>query len=154
VRFGEQLGLRLAEAHGLAAGALHLPRQENPDADEGDERQAVDEQRHKPVVAVGLRTRGDGDVLLVERLDQRRVVGRIGREGAIVGVMAADVVPGDGHFPDAALIDVRQQLAEGDLLGLLLRALTLKQHHQRHEKQADDHPEGEIAVRWGSCHKS
>ena len=32
MRFGQQLGLRLAEAHGLAARPLHLPRQEDPRA--------------------------------------------------------------------------------------------------------------------------
>ena len=34
VRLGEQLGARLAEAERLAARSLHLPRQEDPHADQ------------------------------------------------------------------------------------------------------------------------
>ena len=34
MRLGQELGLGLAEAHGPAAAALHLPRQEDPGADE------------------------------------------------------------------------------------------------------------------------
>ena len=48
MRLGEQLGARLAEAHRLAAGALHLARQENPHADQRDERQPRDQQRDEP----------------------------------------------------------------------------------------------------------
>ena len=55
MRLGQELGLRLAEAHGFAAGALHLPRQENPHTQKGDQRQAVDEQRHQPRIAVRRR---------------------------------------------------------------------------------------------------
>ena len=43
MRFGQKLGARLAEAQRLAAGALHLPRQENPHADQRDERQPGDQ---------------------------------------------------------------------------------------------------------------
>ena len=39
MRLGQQLGARLAEAHRLAGAALHLARQENPHADQRDERQ-------------------------------------------------------------------------------------------------------------------
>ena len=39
LRLRQQLRLRLAKAHGAAGAALHLARQENPHAEEGDERQ-------------------------------------------------------------------------------------------------------------------
>ena len=39
MRLGQKLGARLAEAQRLAAGALHLARQEYPHADQRDERQ-------------------------------------------------------------------------------------------------------------------
>ena len=74
MRLGQHLGARLAEAHRLAGAALHLARQENPHADQRDEGQPRDEQRHEPGHIVALRTRGDGDALAIEALDQRRVV--------------------------------------------------------------------------------
>ena len=52
MRLGQQLGARLAEAQRLAAGALHLARQEDPHADQRDERQPGDQQRHEPRHAV------------------------------------------------------------------------------------------------------
>ena len=70
MRLGEQLGARLAEAERLAAGALHLPRQEYPHADQRDERQPRDQQRHEPWHVVLLRARGDRDALAVEPLDK------------------------------------------------------------------------------------
>ena len=39
MRLGQHLGARLAEAHGLARATLHLTRQENPHADQRNERQ-------------------------------------------------------------------------------------------------------------------
>jgi hypothetical protein len=39
VRLGQKLGAALAEAERLAAGALHLAAEENPHADQRDERQ-------------------------------------------------------------------------------------------------------------------
>ena len=39
MRLGQHLGARLAKAHRLAGAALHLPRQEDPDADQRNERQ-------------------------------------------------------------------------------------------------------------------
>ena len=41
MRLGEELRAALAEAERLAARPLHLPRQENPHADQRDERQPV-----------------------------------------------------------------------------------------------------------------
>ena len=89
MRLRQQFRLGLAETHGFPAGPLHLPRQEEVDAEEGEQRQPVDEQRHKPGIAFRRRPRGDRDILGIELLDQRRVVRRIGREGpAVVRIMA------------------------------------------------------------------
>ena len=43
MRLGEKFGARLAKTQRLAAGALHLARQENPDADQRHERQPGDQ---------------------------------------------------------------------------------------------------------------
>src|SRR5262249_15393886 len=48
VRLGQKLGSTLAKAERLAAGALHLPRQEDPNADQGDKRQPRNQQRNQP----------------------------------------------------------------------------------------------------------
>ncbi len=80
MRLGQKLGLRLAEAHRLAGAALHLARQENPHADQRDERQPRHQKRHEPRHLLLRRARGDGDALAVEALHQRRIVRRIGVE--------------------------------------------------------------------------
>ena len=145
MRLGQELGLRLAEAHGFAAGPLHLPRQEDPDAEEGDQRQAVDEQRHQPGIAVRRRLGRDRDVLGVELLHQRRIVRRIGGEGPVVlQIMAGDLVAGDRHVANIALVDILQELAEGDLLRLRLAPRVLEQHDQRNDEKKNDDPEGEV----------
>ncbi len=144
MRLGQKLRLRLAEAHGLAAGALHLPRQEDPHAENRDERQPVDEQRQKPVIAVGRRLRRNRDVLFVETLHQRRIIRRIGRERAIIRKMAGDLIAGDGHFAHMARVDLGQQLAEADVLRGRALSRVLEQHHQRHHEQDNDHPQCEV----------
>ena len=53
VRLGQKLGAALAEAERLAAGALHLPRQENPHADQRHERQPRNQQRNEPGHVLG-----------------------------------------------------------------------------------------------------
>ena len=145
VRLGQKLGARLAEAQRLAAGALHLPRQEYPHADQRDERQPRHQQRHEPRHAVALRPRGDRDALAVEALHQRRIVRRIGLEAAAVGEGAVDVRPLDQHVADLALIDLAQELRERDVLRRGALAGILEQREQRQQQQNDDHPEGEVA---------
>ena len=116
MRLGEQLGARLAEAERLAAGALHLPRQENPHADQRDERQPGDQQRDEPRHVVARRPRGDRDALVIEVLHQRRIARRVGLEGAAVGESAVDFRTLDQDVADAALIDLVEQLRERNVL--------------------------------------
>ena len=70
MRLGQKLCARLAEAERFAAGALHLSRQENPHADQRDEGQPGDQQRHEPGHILGLRPRRNRDALVVEALNQ------------------------------------------------------------------------------------
>src|SRR5262249_39631711 len=58
VRLGQQLGTALAEAERLAAGALHLARQEYPYANQRDEGEPRDQERHEPrhIVLLGTRS--------------------------------------------------------------------------------------------------
>ena len=145
MRLGQKLGLRLAEAHRLAAGALHLAREEDPDADQRDERQPGDQQRDEPGHVLRLRTRGDRDALVVEALHQRRIVRRIGLEAAAVGVGAVDLRALDDDVAHAALIDLVEELREGDVRATRALAGILEQREQRKQQQDDDHPQGEIA---------
>ncbi len=98
VRLGQKLGARLSEAERLAARPLHLPRQEDPHADQRDEGQPRDQQRHEPRHVGLLRTRGDRHALGVELLDQAGIVRRVGLEAAAVGERAVDLRdPGSGR---------------------------------------------------------
>ena len=145
VRLGQKLGRDFAEAERLAAGALHLPRQENPHADQRDERQPGDQQRHEPGHVLGLRPRRDRDALVVEALHQGRVARRIGLEGAAVGEGAMDFRTLDQHVAHAALVDLVEQLRKRNVLRGGVLARILEQREQRQQQQNDDDPKGEIA---------
>src|SRR6204780_4118470 len=114
---GQHLGARFAEAHRLAGAALHLPRQEDPDADQRDERQPRDQERHEPRHVVARRLRGDLNLAVVQPRDQRRVVRRIGLEARAVVEGAVDFRPLDDDVAHVTLIDLGQQLREGNILG-------------------------------------
>src|SRR5262249_9985669 len=106
MRFGEQLGAAFTEAERLAAGALHLPRQENPHADQRDEWQPRDQQRNEPRHVVRLRARSDLHTFIVEALNQRWIARRVGLEGASVGIGAVNFRTLDEHVAHPALVDV------------------------------------------------
>ena len=115
MRLGQKLGAALAEAERLAAGALHLARQENPHADQSDKRQPRNQERNEPGDILGLRTRGDIDVLIVEALHQRRIARRVGLEGLAVIIGAVDFRPLNDHLAHTALIDLVEQSREGNI---------------------------------------
>ena len=115
MRLGQKLGAALAEAERLAAGALHLARQENPHADQRDKRQPRNQERNEPGHILGLRTRGDINVLIVEALHQRRIARRVGLEGLAVIVGAVDFRPLNDHLAHTALIDLVEQSREGNI---------------------------------------
>ena len=145
MRLGQHLGARLAKAHRLAGAALHLPRQEDPHADQRDERQPGDQQRDEPRHVVAGRLRGDRDLAVIEALDQRRIVRRIGLEAGAVGEGAVDLRPLDHDVANVVLVDLAQQLRERNVLRG--RALTriLEKREQCQQQQDNDDPEGEIA---------
>ncbi len=145
MRLRQKLGAALAEAERLAAGALHLPRQKYPHADERDEGEPGDEQRHEPRHVVLLRPRGDRHALAVEPLDQARVIRCVGLEAAAVGEGPVDLGTLDQHVAHPALIDLGEQLREGNVLRRGTLPRILEQGEQREKQQHDDHPEGEIA---------
>ncbi len=148
MRLGQKLGAALAEAKRFSAGALHLPGQEYPYADQGDEGQPRDQQRHEPGDVVRLRTRRDGYALAVEPLDQAGIIGRIGVEGPSAARLregAVDLRTLDDDIAHIALVDFGEQLREGDVLRGRARARILKQREEGEQQKDNDHPEGEIA---------
>ena len=96
------LALRLAEAHGAAGAVLHLAGHEDPQADEDDEGQRIDQQRHEPGRALGRRASRDLHALLGQGLQQRRIaIGRIGHEAAAVREGAGNLLARDHDIGDA-----------------------------------------------------
>ena len=115
MRLGQHLGARLAKAHRLAGAALHLPRQEDPDADQRDERQPRNQQRHEPRHVVAGRLRGDRDLAVIEARDQRRVVRRIGLEARAVGEGAVDFRPLDDDVANVDLASTSVSSCENEM---------------------------------------
>ena len=145
MRLGQKLGAALAEAERLAAGALHLARQENPHADQRDKRQPRNQERNEPGHILGLRTRGDIDVLVVEALHQRRIARRVGLEGLAVIVGAVDFRALNDDLAHTALIDLVKQSREGNIRrGRVLTGI-LEQREQRQQQQDNDDPQCEIS---------
>ncbi len=145
MRLGQHLGARLAEAHRLAGAALHLPRQEHPDTDQRDEWQPGDQQRHEPRHVVARRFGGNVHLGIIQALDQRRVVRRIGLESRPVGEGAVDIRPLDDDVANLVLIDLAQQLREGDFLRGSALTRILEERKQCQQQQNNNYPEGEIA---------
>ena len=144
MRLGEHFGFRFAKAHGFAARPLHLPGQENPHSKEGDQRQAIDQQSSEPRIPLRGRPGCDRDILLVKILDQRGIIGGIGREGPTICIIARHLMAGDRDIAHTALVDIHQQLAKGNFRCLGSLSGILEQHHQSDNQQENDHPEGKI----------
>ncbi|KAF2989337.1 hypothetical protein MJC1_03487 [Methylocystis sp. MJC1] len=138
LRLGEELGLRLAKAHGPAARpALHLTRHIDPHADEEQQRQTVHDERREPARIVARWLGADLHLLGFELLHQRRVIRRIGREAAIVAEMAGDFIARDHDVMDAAFIDLHKQLAEGNL-ARRGASLLLLEHGKQNARDCDE----------------
>ena len=140
---GHHLGLGLAKAHGPAGAALHLTHEEDPDADQQQDRQAVQEQAQQ-AAAGGLHV--DVRALRFQALDQVFLIaGRHGRERLARVVLDLDGGAAKCRSLDLAGVHPLQQLGIGDLAGRASR-LTAAGHHavQPDEHDNNDAPNGEI----------
>ena len=94
----EQPRAALAERHGATATrpALHLAHEVDPDADQQQDRERGDEQLHQERLALGRR-RAERDAVLLQRADQRGVVGLgvVDDELLAAGALAGDLVAGE-----------------------------------------------------------
>ena len=145
VALGQQLGLRLAEAHGAAGAGLHLAHEEHPDADQQQHREPVDEHGQERGDLVLGRPRAERDVVLAQPLDEAGVAGRVGGErGAVVLERAGDAVALDHGILDRAVLDRGHELRIGDVLAAAALGRVLEQVEQGDQEQGDDHPDREV----------
>jgi hypothetical protein len=140
VVLGHQLGLRLAEAHGLPAARLQLAHEEEEEEEEEDEGQVLHEDRHPERVLVGLLVE-DLHALLLEPVEDRPggVERADGVEVAAVPQVTVVVRVLDGHVPDVSRLDLGDEVGEGELL--LLPAVLGEELVEGHEHEDEDDPQ-------------
>src|SRR5207247_5175404 len=147
---GEQLGAALPEGHRLAAAHLHLTHEEDPHADQEEHGRPVHHRDQVPGLVV-LRLDVDLDLLVVQRLHQVRVLGRIGLE-ALAGPAALGlVVAVDGLALHADVVDlvIVHRLQEAAEWHLRLARLLLGHHGPEEQpEEQEEQPEAEIAGDW------
>ena len=143
---GQQARLRLPEAHRLTAAALHLADEEDPQANEQDQREPHDQDLSpEPALVPGL-DRGL-DVALVE-LRQELAIDRgrrrVGLELAPIGEFTLDVPFFDQDGLDLVGLDLLHEAVVRDRRD---RALVRLQCGEEKEHDHQDHdPEGEVLV--------
>ena len=151
MRLGQKLGARLAEAHRAAAAAtLHLPDEEEPHADDDDERQPAGQQdcperallrrAGRDLHAAGLEPADDIGALWDDRLETRAVPH-----------VAVDHVVGDGHCGDRPGVNIAHKLAVALVRHRNRMGGRLKDLKQAHQHEQDHQPDGEVAkicVHW------
>jgi hypothetical protein len=141
---GQQPRLRLAEAHRASAAALHLAHQEEPQADDEDQRQGREDVAQD--CAAGLRVLDlDVDALGLEAAGEIEFHFAEDGEGALAVHRGGDLVALDGRFLDAAGINLRLEFG----IRHLPRAARAgrRGHHgdQRDKEEEHDAKQGEVA---------
>ena len=145
MRLGEKLRLRLAEAERLAAGALHLPHEEDPHGEDQEHREPGDDHADQRLAALGHRLGGDRDAAALEPLDQLGILRRVGLEGAAaVGVDAGDLLAGDDDVVDPVLVDVGEELRIGNIAAGDALSGILEEVEKSNQDKSNDHPQGKI----------
>ena len=141
---GQQLGARLAEAHGAAAAGLHLAHHEEPGADNEKQRRPLQQIAEQGVDVAVLGLGYHLDALASQARHQAGILGRVGLERRAVGQHAGHVVVLDHDGPDVACVHVADEVGIGQLLCRPLAAARLEHAEQQHQQQRDDDPEGQV----------
>src|SRR5262249_356577 len=117
LRAGRQLRTALAERQGLVPAALHLPHDEEPEADHQQDRRPRVQQRRPRARGLGLRD--DRDVAIRELVAQalvlRRRIGAEPRAAVATGrqsQFAGDLVARNDYRLDLTLVQILQELRE------------------------------------------
>ncbi len=144
--FGQKPRPRFAEAHGLAAAGLHLPHEENPDADQEQHREPGDEHAPDGRRAILGRLGADAHVVLLQTLDQLSIVRRKGRDVAPVTEDTGDRLTLQGHLAHLSSIDLLDEVGVGERLLGAARRRSLEQIEQGEHEKRDDDPEGQVTA--------
>ncbi len=146
MRLGQKLGLGLAEAHRAARTALHLPHEEQPDAEDQEHRQQRSEIAQEAGGTIGFRARSDSDILGLQALQQIVVDHRrIGLEGIVIlQICSGQPVTGDHDILHAARIDLTQELRIRNFTRTRLRRSRLEHTEEGDQQKRYDRPQGEI----------
>ncbi len=145
VRLRQKLRLRLAEAERLAAGALHLAHEEDPHRQDEEHREPRHQHADQRLPGLGRRLGGDLDAVVLQPLDQIRVLRRERLECRAVRVASADLLTRNDDVAHPPLVDVGDELRIGDVAARDALAGVLEQVEKGDQNEADDHPQGEIA---------
>ncbi|MNI40119.1 hypothetical protein D3C73_943240 [compost metagenome] len=146
--FALQLGARLAEGHralGTAATALHLPHDEQPEADDQDDRQEIHQDRAEGDAA-GRLFLHDLDILGAQHVDQVAIErrgdgGRLSTTGG-VGDLAGTAarIAAEGDLLHVAGVHLVQELRVRSALRPGPRGLGREALEDHHQHDGDDHP--------------
>lgn len=98
---GQHFGLGLAKAHGLAAAALHLTHEEDPDTDDQKHREPADQSAHQRRQAF-FRLCDDAHALVVQLFNEVRIIRGIYINRATVARFCSQVIALDGDFGNLA----------------------------------------------------
>ena len=145
VALGQQLGARLAKAHGAAGAGLHLAHEEDPHRDEQQHGEPVEQHAHdRGHVLVG-RTGAELDALLLQSLDEGGILRSVGGEGgAAIAHGAEDAVAGERRVGDVAAVDRGQELRVGDLGAAPALRRVVEKIEQGRKQDENGDPDGKL----------
>ena len=141
----EQLRAGLSERHRPVPARLHLPHDEDPQADqEQDRRPLQDDDEERAFARLFGR---DLDVSLQQVGREVVVDGRVGADARLASLgrallEAADLLPADGDAVEVALLHHLQELAEGD--GRRRGLAVVHDLEEQQDDHQDDHPEKNV----------
>ena len=147
VLFRQQLRLRLAKAHSLAGGALHLAHEENPDADQKQHREPVDEDGEEGGCIARVGHGGDFNALVVDLADDIGMVGDDDVDFLVIGRGADNDIALQLDFRDGAGIRLAHEVAIGNRLQRIDAGASMAEHiEDADEEKPHHHPDEDIAA--------
>ena len=110
MRLCQQFCLGLAEPHRSARSALHLAHEENPYADQDDNRQKREKQIHKRAVSGAFRLRPDIDVLAFKTFDKTGIIRSERKNCSVIGCNSGQPLSLHGNGFDFFIINPLQKV--------------------------------------------
>ena len=145
VFFRQDFGLALSKREGFPSADLHLPHEEEPDADQEDHGKQIDENLKEGSIAFLLRI--DDDSFLSENFYHLRVFGYIGLECLAVHILPGDVSALSFHFSDLSVFhgnnEIRIVLIRNRLAGFGIKEL-----EEEDQNDKNNSPENQILSNW------